>query len=1225
MCNKRRRRVAKQCNEHRLPIQAPLHGKNTAKPTRERPTVLTRQERAAKIFRPDSGHRSIAAATKALATCADTAHTVHRIIGWRMETNHKQRDCRKRKVVAGASQVQYLVEWEPTLEEKWTIEAYETLGYTPVTVQQITKDDLAADPALYDQIACEVCNSKHDQAMVICDECDRGYHKGCLKHEHFPGGLEDTPEWWTCDYCHRTRTARHTRGRRPGDTTIQLYKVTWCPTWEPENHIPEELTLQWKHTMQQQRPAQRERPDVNCTDLERQGIFGQNAYVGHMMDTARHNVTINHQALDPYTDIAPCNKYAINLRQVARTTANRRGVRHQHSLTACCTGLDGKCVGCISPTRLQLLWDRYNQTVSHHTQTSQLCVRTFEEEVHHLLLRYRNGANVHMSGSKTKVVDTKNHWATPPAVMACLQKHLCVTTERFASPLNFNGDMHTYYSCHERDQVFGATWNAYSVKWTGFSQCNPEYEHHDMEKAVRWALNSALSTSEATLTVCVLPAWDGRSNTAYNRVVAEHPSHCHVLMRIPKRNFKFCTPDNWNGTDTYAGNPKWDVNVLLVGNEEGYRRVANVDESELCIDVAKALRQLTRQDAVTPTRREAERLTGYNKLCSKPNMRPAVTDSELAHDTGNIAQALLTSKAFRKAPTETGRAASDPGVAPHRWGHVATVFAAVQPLLIDPGSMVYTDGSVIKTVCQEAAVGTVGTKRMRLFTTDTPTSGAGVYVPRALMTDSLQAITDAYWSGTAVQNCGDARTDGVAISLDPGGDGPTNTITRAEGAAIWYTLKHGLGTTIATDSSTVLYQVRNMLHRPARMQQCKNRPLISQIVDYIRASPHHITLQKVKAHTGIPGNELADDAARHATRLVQYTTDMPSCDTDPHPPSHTQFWPVPMSAEDGSECEQAAPRLAYIGDLGKGLKAFLHDKHRVGYSNTDSVYYQAWARTVHIAHGRHSNMLMQHGKVNPQDRVTTQHYRYGGLNTAKFRHRMKVAPTPNCLLCGQPDGGHHSLSGCPHMNGMYIERHNSAGRMILKALLKGGRGADVVMHDIGHREEGDTPSRSYATRIPAWVYTKSRRAQPSAADKAKWDRYRPDILLVAGSGSMPIRRREVDIVEIKYCRDTDPSVQQARAELQHDAELDASKPDTSLVQSLKLAGYRPSKIRLHVILLGAGGTVYKSMHTTLKQLGLAHKATASLAIKLHIHATVYARRIMTTKWSQEHLLHRQPG
>jgi hypothetical protein len=143
---------------------------------------------------------------------------------------------------------------------------------------------------------------------------------------------------------------------------------------------------------------------------------------------------------------------------------------------------------------------------------------------------------------------------------------------------------------------------------------------------------------------------------------------------------------------------------------------------------------------------------------------------------------------------------------------------------------------------------------------------------------------------------------------------------------------------------------------------------------------------------------------------------------------------------------------ANIRDLGKDFKKYLHEKHRLGYSNTSSVYYQAWARTVDIAHKGHSNSLMQSNRVDPQDRVTTLHYRYGGLNTAKLRHRMKVAPTANCLrLCGQLDEGHHSMSGGPHMIEMYTERHNVGGRILLKALLKGGRGSDVVKHDIGHR------------------------------------------------------------------------------------------------------------------------------------------------------------------------------
>jgi hypothetical protein len=192
-----------------------------------------------------------------------------------------------------------------------------------------------------------------------------------------------------------------------------------------------------------------------------------------MFDTAsRHNVTINHQLpVDPHTNIVAVNAYTLNIRQVVRTTATKHGVQHQCSPTACSTGLDGHCVGKICPARLQILWDRYNDTLNTNPDLVEcLHLHSFEVETHHLLLRYKDGETVH-TGKSNRLVNMKNHWATPPAIMACMQRHLHITTERFASPLNFHHDMRTYYSCHERDQLFGSAWNAFSVKWSGVSQC----------------------------------------------------------------------------------------------------------------------------------------------------------------------------------------------------------------------------------------------------------------------------------------------------------------------------------------------------------------------------------------------------------------------------------------------------------------------------------------------------------------------------------------------------------------------------------------------------------------------------------------------------------------------------------------------------------------------------------------------------------------------------------
>jgi hypothetical protein len=174
-------------------------------------------------------------------------------------------------------------------------------------------------------------------------------------------------------------------------------------------------------------------------------------------------------------------------------------------------------------------------------------------------------------------------------------------------------------------------------------------------------------------------------------------------------------------------------------------------------------------------------------------------------------------------------------------------------------------------------------------------------------------------------------------------------------------------------------------------------------------------------------------------RLTQYRPDdMPHCSTDPQPPSHTQFWPIPADTNDAIDDVERRPKQ-HIRDLGKDLKKYLHEKHRLGHSNTSSVYYQAWARKVgHCSQGpqQYANAKQPGGPPGQSHHPPLQ---IGGLNTAKLRHRMKVAPIANCLMCGQLDGGHHCMSGCPHMSGMYTERHNVGGRILLKALLKGGR------------------------------------------------------------------------------------------------------------------------------------------------------------------------------------------
>ena len=66
---------------------------------------------------------------------------------------------------------------------------------------------------------------------------------------------------------------------------------------------------------------------------------------------------------------------------------------------------------------------------------------------------------------------------------------------------------------YTEDALFGANFDAYSMKWTGASQANPEYEAVAMEKDMRWAIPSAEGATKSVLTNFALPWWDDKGSS----------------------------------------------------------------------------------------------------------------------------------------------------------------------------------------------------------------------------------------------------------------------------------------------------------------------------------------------------------------------------------------------------------------------------------------------------------------------------------------------------------------------------------------------------------------------------------------------------------------------------------------------------------------------------------------------------------------------------------------
>ena len=495
----------------------------------------------------------------------------------------------------------------------------------------------------------------------------------------------------------------------------------------------------------------------------------------------------------------------------------------------------------LDPARAAVLYDNFQQASSSAPLVAALNQGTFAEELALLLLRYKEGTPV--AGTKRQV-KLKNHWSTPSAIYSLFQNMLQTTKERFASPLNYNTKMAEYWSCHERDQLFGAHHDAYSCHWTGYSVANPEYEPKDMEKAVAWAVHSARTATTPTLTVFILPAWTESSSTAYLRWARKFPSNCEVLLRIPKSSFKFLPPRAF-GTTQHAhdtGNPKWDVNVLLVYNDAGYQHSLQHKIPQLQEELCSLINKLITLTGPAKLTREWLQHFAPSRAACPPVCTPS--QEHLYRSPSKVLEAPSDLDYPQRMPLT---ARSEP-LLETRLRHA---FPEVDPLLYEDITIAYTDGSRLRD--DEGRIHTA----------------TSVYIPN------------------------EDETKDVKIGIHPRDTSRDNTIVRAElgGSRTAVILK---APTILTDSLTSLQLIWKQLTRPYAIGPLhRHSHLVTHTVqEAIRLAQElqqPVVLGKVKAHSGIPGNDVADEIAQATARGEQEP-----CEDYPVPDSNRRtelYWP----------------------------------------------------------------------------------------------------------------------------------------------------------------------------------------------------------------------------------------------------------------------------------------------------------------------------------------------
>ena len=224
---------------------------------------------------------------------------------------------------------------------------------------------------------------------------------------------------------------------------------------------------------------------------------------------------------------------------------------------------------------------------------------------------------------ENKTTKIRNHWATPDEYMKAIAHGLSTTTERFASPLNFNKASANYCSMYSEDKLFGATHDGFSHIWQGLSQANPQYEAKDTEKGLRWAVFSARETDEPLLTTFVLPDWAGM---AYLRRVS-HPL-VQQIATIKKTHFRFKDLKHWATGKEFSGHAKWDLKFLIVANTSRLQRFVKQETLQTVFAHATTLLQYPpsqvrqRRNAVTATSslQGLYPLAGFTKAAKDMNM-----------------------------------------------------------------------------------------------------------------------------------------------------------------------------------------------------------------------------------------------------------------------------------------------------------------------------------------------------------------------------------------------------------------------------------------------------------------------------------------------------------------------------------------------------------------------------------------------------------------------------
>jgi len=460
---------------------------------------------------------------------------------------------------------------------------------------------------------------------------------------------------------------------------------------------------------------------------------------------------------------------------------------------------------------------------------------------------------------------------------------------------------------------------------------------------------------------------------------------------------------------------------------------------------------------------------------------------------------------------------------------------------------------------------------------------------------------------------------------DPNGLGATNTINRTELSAIHLAITHQdiaryeEDLTIYSDSLCSIQLIRKMVFAPERVRESKHLELLKAIVEALElrsGAGSKTTIQKVKAHSGIVGNDQAD---KYASDMAKgRPASKPCIEPSTEVPYESVAWPAKASVD--------GPHI-FFDNLTASVKGHLIPALQAGQSN-ETLYVQLNRSALALAHEGYSGHMWEDPSISHGARMQTFRLRWGLTWNRRQAARCNKALSSTCPLCTMEDGCTHIFSECqhPNMRGHYISRHNQAVKLIHKAVQQGGIGGCFSIVDATRQD--DLPEGVESTRLPEWLL-------PSVPPE-QLKRMRPDILVVEGMPANsaqayqalrasydsrtskrsraggPGRHRNINdaqafrakcmihVVEVGFTGNTRYMDKVAEKREQHN----------SLIQALRDEGW---PVQYHIVVLGTGAFIFNDTVDALDNLKVPPAPKHSALLALHRLAAIKVHQIIVSR------------